>query len=90
MCGITGIFNLNKDKKVDSISLKNMNDSLVHRGPDGEGFFIDNNIGLGHRRLKIIDLETGDQPMYSFDKNIVVVFNGEIYNYLELKKNINN
>tara|TARA_B110000967_G_C18875113_1_gene557837 strand:- start:243 stop:2099 length:1857 start_codon:yes stop_codon:yes gene_type:complete len=88
MCGITGIFNLNKDKKVDSISLKNMNDSLVHRGPDGEGFFIDNNIGLGHRRLKIIDLETGDQPMYSFDKNIVVVFNGEIYNYLELKKTL--
>jgi len=88
MCGITGIFNLNKDKKVDSVSLQNMNDSLVHRGPDGEGFFIDNNIGLGHRRLKIIDLETGDQPMYSFDKNIVVVFNGEIYNYLELKKTL--
>ena len=88
MCGITGIFNLNKDKKVDSVSLEKMNDSIVHRGPDGEGFFIENNIGLGHRRLKIIDLETGDQPMYSFDKNIVVVFNGEIYNYLELKKTL--
>ena len=86
MCGITGIFNFNKDNKINSVLLQNMNDSLAHRGPDGEGFFIDNNIGLGHRRLEIIDLKTGDQPMHSFDKNIVVVFNGEIYNYLELKK----
>lgn len=88
MCGITGIFNFNRGQKVDDIHLKHMTNALVHRGPDDEGFFIDNNIGLGHRRLKIIDLETGGQPMLSFDKNIVVVFNGEIYNYLQIRKTL--
>jgi asparagine synthase (glutamine-hydrolysing) len=62
-----------------------MTEVIKHRGPDGEGFFVNGNIGLGHRRLSIIDLETGDQPMYSDDGSIVIIFNGEIYNYIELK-----
>lgn len=88
MCGITGIFNFDNNKIVDQQDLLNMNNSLVHRGPDGDGLFIQNNIGLGHRRLKIIDLLTGEQPMFSFNNNIVLVFNGEIYNYQELKKEL--
>ena len=88
MCGITGIFHFDRTKKINLDLLKKMNDVISHRGPDGEGFYVDGNIGLAHRRLKIIDLETGDQPMYSFDKNIVIVFNGEIYNYIELRNEL--
>lgn len=65
-----------------------MTDTLYHRGPDDEGFYIKNNIGLGHRRLSIIDLSTGNQPMYNDDQRIVIVFNGEIYNYIELKEEL--
>ena len=65
-----------------------MNHTLIHRGPDGEGLFIGTNIGLGHRRLSIIDLEGGKQPMGNEDGSIQVVFNGEIYNFLELKKDL--
>lgn len=85
MCGITGIFHFNKEKPVDRIKLNKMTDIISHRGPDGKGYFVDKNIGLGHRRLSIIDLNTGDQPMYSEDKKKVIVFNGEIYNYIELR-----
>jgi asparagine synthase (glutamine-hydrolysing) len=85
MCGLAGIYNFDKGKTVDSNLLKKMTDIIKHRGPDGEGYYINGNIGLGHRRLSIIDLHTGDQPLYSDDKGIVIVFNGEIYNYLELK-----
>ncbi|MBK9737019.1 MAG: asparagine synthase (glutamine-hydrolyzing) [Saprospiraceae bacterium] len=67
---------------------KKMTDSLQHRGPDGEGFYINQNIGLGHRRLSIIDLDTGDQPIYNEDKTIAIVFNGEIYNYIELRNEL--
>lgn len=88
MCGITGIFNFNKDKHVDLNQLKSITDVLAHRGPDGEGFFSEDNIGLGHRRLSIIDVEQGIQPMYSNDENIVLVFNGEIYNYIELRNEL--
>jgi len=59
--------------------------TLSHRGPDGEGFYCKNNLGLGHRRLSIIDLSTGDQPMFNENKSIVIIFNGEIYNYIELR-----
>ena len=61
---------------------------LHHRGPDGEGFYINNNVGLGHRRLSIIDLATGTQPMFSNDKALIVVFNGEIYNYIEIREEL--
>jgi len=65
-----------------------MTRALSHRGPDGEGYYEDGNIGLGHRRLAIIDLNTGKQPMYSTNGDVVVVFNGEIYNYLELREEL--
>lgn len=82
MCGITGFIN-KKDNK-DKI-IHDMADMIKHRGPDGEGYFIDDNCALAHRRLSIIDLSTGGQPMYNEDKSMVIVFNGEIYNYIELK-----
>jgi len=88
MCGIAGIFHFDTGRRADNKVIKSMTDSLSHRGPDGEGFFIHNNIALGHRRLSIIDLETGDQPMFSEDNSIVVIFNGEIYNYIELREEL--
>lgn len=85
MCGITGIINFNK-KPVDKAILGKMNKTLSHRGPDDEGYWIDRNIGLGHRRLSIIDLtKAGHQPMFYDNKNLTIVFNGEIYNYLEIR-----
>ena len=88
MCGITGIFHFDSKQPVEKSQLKAMTDIIRHRGPDGEGFFVNNNIGLGHRRLSIIDLETGDQPMYNGDKSIALVLNGEIYNYIELREQL--
>ena len=85
MCGITGIFHFDKDRSIDKNLLRKMTEIMKHRGPDGEGYYIKDNIGLGHRRLSIIDLKTGDQPMYSDDKSIALILNGEIYNYIELK-----
>lgn len=85
MCGICGIFNLDK-KPVTEVPIKAMMLSMKHRGPDDEGIFVDNNIGLGFVRLSIIDLSSaGHQPMMSDDGRYVLVFNGEIYNYLELR-----
>jgi len=83
MCGITGYFGRgNKD-----ILIK-MTDSLKHRGPDDQGFFIEDNIGLGHRRLSVIDLKTGQQPVFNEDKTAVLIFNGEIYNFKELREKL--
>jgi len=84
MCGITGILH-HTDRPVDRDVLAAMTATLVHRGPDAQGLFVDNHVGLGHRRLSIIDLDTGDQPLSSEDGSLVIVFNGEIYNYLELR-----
>ena len=84
MCGIAGIYT--KNQKVNAQKLKRMIDVLTHRGPDNKGYFLENNLGLGHARLSIIDLtEKANQPLYSEDKNIVLVANGEIYNFIELK-----
>lgn len=88
MCGITGFLNFDRQQSVDQNLLKKMTDIISHRGPDGEGFFVDKNIGLGHRRLSIIDLVSGDQPMYSEDKQKILTFNGEIYNYIELREEL--
>jgi asparagine synthase (glutamine-hydrolysing) len=88
MCGIAGTFHFDTGRTVDRTILERMTNVLSHRGPDGKGFYIDKNIGLGHRRLAIIDLSTGDQPMFSPDKKLVIVFNGEIYNYVELKEEL--
>ena len=65
-----------------------MNDEMVLRGPDDFGTYINNNLGIGMRRLSIIDVDKGHQPMFSSDGKIIIVFNGEIYNYLELKSNL--
>ncbi|MEC4888801.1 MAG: asparagine synthase (glutamine-hydrolyzing) [Nitrospira sp.] len=85
MCGIAGILNLDGRPFVDEAQLHRMGDCIVHRGPDGHGHFTRGPVGLVHRRLSIIDLSTGAQPMFNEDASIVVVFNGEIYNHLELR-----
>ena len=88
MCGIAGIYNLNGENVSKSI-LKEMTNSIKHRGPDGDGFFIENNIGLGHRRLSILDLSmAGNQPMESANQRYVLSYNGEVYNYLELRSEL--
>lgn len=92
MCGINGILHLQKQKNVDERTLTKMRDSLEHRGPDDKGLFIKNNIGLGHRRLSVIDISSaGHQPFLSEDGRYAMVYNGEIYNYKdfypELKAN---
>lgn len=79
MCGICGL------GFEDKTLIKKINNALIHRGPDSSGYYIDKNISLGVRRLKIIDLETGDQPIYNEDKTIVTVYNGEIYNFKDLR-----
>ena len=85
MCGIAGVFNLNGEP-VSPILLRRMTDVLAHRGPDGEGFYIDNFIGLGHRRLAIIDLSpAGHQPMINTNGEYALTYNGEIYNFQELR-----
>lgn len=84
MCGIAGYFGQGTREILES-----MTNSIKHRGPDDVGFFVENNLGLGHRRLSIIDTSTlGHQPMVSLDQNLVIVFNGEIYNFQELKKEL--
>ncbi len=88
MCGICGIVFAEKDRSVDTKIIKKMTDSIEHRGPDEEGFYINKNVGLGSRRLSIIDLEGGQQPIHNEDKNIWVVFNGELYNYQELTQSL--
>ena len=84
MCGIVGL--VTKKEKENTIKL--MSDRIKHRGPDGDGYFIEGDVALGHRRLSIIDLSTGDQPMFNEDGSVVTVFNGEIYNYQELKEEL--
>lgn len=88
MCGITGFTRLQQSDLETKKIITEMTDSLVHRGPDGEGYYIDTNIALGHRRLSIIDLETGNQPIFNEDRSVVVVYNGEIYNYRELRQQL--
>jgi asparagine synthase (glutamine-hydrolysing) len=92
MCGINGILHLQSHRKVDERLLTKMRDSLEHRGPDDKGLFIENNIGLGHRRLSILDVsDAGHQPFLSENGRYIMVYNGEIYNfkdfYPELKSN---
>ena len=88
MCGIAGILSDHPLSEGQADLLRRMARVLSHRGPDGEGFHTDGRIGLAHRRLSIIDLEGGSQPMCNEDGRVWVVFNGEIYNYLELKEKL--
>ncbi len=83
MCGIAGIIGENRENKEKVIG--DMVAKIIHRGPDDDGFFFDKNIGLGMRRLSIIDLSTGSQPVTSRDQKLLIFFNGEIYNYKELR-----
>src|SRR6185437_8842250 len=85
MCGVAGIFHVDC-APVSPVHLKNMAGALAHRGPDGEGLFIDGALGLGHRRLAIIDLTpSGQQPMQTPDGRFIISYNGEIYNFRELR-----
>ncbi len=84
MCGITGIFDTRKDAEISRAVLQRMNDSQLHRGPDEGSLHIEAGVGLGHRRLSIIDIATGQQPLFNEDGSVVVIFNGEIYNYQQL------
>ena len=85
MCGICGVVLLDQGRSVDREVLSRMNATLRHRGPDDEGLYVDGGVGLGHRRLSIIDLQTGHQPMANEDETVWIVFNGEIYNCLDLR-----
>jgi asparagine synthase (glutamine-hydrolysing) len=84
MCGITGIFHTRGGSDINRAVLQRMNDSQLHRGPDEGSLHIEPGVGLGHRRLSIIDIATGQQPLFNEDGSVVVVFNGEIYNYQQL------
>ncbi len=87
MCGIAGIFD-STGRPVDRALLEKMISRIRHRGPDGAGIFLSKGIGLGHRRLSIIDLEGGSQPLMNEDGRLQVIFNGEIYNYIELREEL--
>jgi len=84
MCGIAGLFDTRARRDVDRALLDRMNESQRHRGPDGGGLHVEPGVGLGHRRLAIIDVATGQQPLFNEDGSVAIVFNGEIYNYREL------
>lgn len=88
MCGIAGIFDPSGQLEIDQQLLRKMNFSQSHRGPDDDGFHFQPGIGLAHRRLSIIDLSGGHQPLFNEDGNVCVVFNGEIYNYQELAEEL--
>jgi asparagine synthase (glutamine-hydrolysing) len=85
MCGIAGIFHLQTAKPVSEARLRAMTDAIAHRGPDGAGVWTASGVGLGHRRLSIIDLAGGVQPMARDDDKVVLIYNGEIYNFLEVR-----
>jgi asparagine synthase (glutamine-hydrolysing) len=87
MCGIAGIVSLDK-RQVDPADLQRMCDAIAHRGPDDEGYYFEPGVGLGMRRLSIIDLDKGHQPIHNEDSSIQIVFNGEIYNYKELRRDL--
>ncbi len=88
MCGLVGFTSFKEQNFDKEKVLVSMCNAIAHRGPDDSGIFIDNQINFGHRRLSIVGLDTGHQPMFSIDKNLVIVFNGEIYNYKSLKKDL--
>ena len=88
MCGIVGVYDAN-EKYINQNILDKMTDVVSHRGPDGRGTFIKKSVGLGHRRLSIIDLsDSGSQPMKTDDDNYAITYNGEIYNYLNIRSEL--
>ena len=87
MCGIAGIAYANS-RPVNRADLQKMNDAIIHRGPDDDGFYVGGNVGLAMRRLSIIDLAHGKQPIHNREKTVWIVFNGEIYNFQELREDL--
>ncbi|EJW94928.1 asparagine synthase (glutamine-hydrolyzing), partial [gut metagenome] len=85
MCGFVGFADAKHNREEAKKTIKAMADLIAHRGPDGEGFYVSDHVALGHRRLSIIDLEGGNQPMFNEDKSLAIVFNGEIYNFQDLR-----
>src|SRR6185503_19159025 len=91
MCGITGWINLDQKQNTtdrDQPVLHSMCEAILHRGPDSEGVWMDEQVALGMRRLSIIDLATGDQPVFNQDRSIVAMQNGELYNYLDVRTDL--
>lgn len=88
MCGIVGLYYLDDVQPCSEKVIKDMRDAITHRGPDDKGVYIDGSLGIAHRRLSIIDVDNGHQPLSTPDGRLQVVFNGEIYNYIELKKTL--
>ncbi len=88
MCGFTGVTKASEIAETDKV-LTSMMERIVHRGPDSEGRYIDDDIAMGFRRLSIIDItDSGDQPIFNEDGSLVLMFNGEIYNYMELREEL--
>lgn len=90
MCGIVGLFDARGHKPISESLLEQMNSTQYHRGPDGAGVHIEPGVGLGHRRLSIIDIASGHQPLFNEDNSVVVTYNGEIYNFIELMEELKN
>src|SRR6185369_5787107 len=88
MCGIAGQYNFGSQAPVDPSTVRRMADSLVHRGPDDDGFYFEGPLGLGFRRLSIVDLSGGHQPMSDPEESVWVIHNGEIYNFPELRREL--
>src|SRR5260221_8877066 len=88
MCGIVGIVSLNYRDPVDAARVERMRDTVSHRGRDGAGSWVEGPIGLGHRRLAIVDVAGGHQPMSNEDGSVWIVFNGEIYNHADLRPSL--
>lgn len=88
MCGITGVFNYRTDRPAESELVDRMCSRIIHRGPDDQGMYVEGPLGIGMRRLSIIDLDTGSQPIFNEDRSVVTVFNGELYNFQELRKDL--
>src|SRR5689334_1899658 len=89
MCGINGIaFSSRSRRRVDATDLKAMRDVITHRGPDDEGIYIDENVGLGHRRLSIVDVASGHQPMTNEDGSLYIIYNGEVYNHADYREDL--
>jgi asparagine synthase (glutamine-hydrolysing) len=88
MCGIAGLYYFDPSRRVDPVRVARMTDCLTHRGPDDSGFMVSGPVGLGHRRLSIIDLAGGRQPIDNEDGSVVIVFNGEVYNYADLTQDL--
>src|ERR1700676_4379921 len=88
MCGICGIVQSDRAQQVSRDTLAGMNEQNIPRGPDDDGFFVEENVGLAMRRLSIIDIQTGHQPITNEDQSVWIVFNGEIYNHRDLRNDL--